>query len=265
MGETVDRRIVLRSVANFRDLGGLPIADGVFTPNQVFRSASLSRFEDDEQPTFASLGIHTVYDLRTQTERTDQPGRLPAAVRAVALDVLADGTAGVAHAIGRIRNEPELVNGLLQGGKIGEMLKQSYREFIDLPSAQQAYRSFFLDLADENRSGAALFHCTAGKDRTGWAAASLLMLLGADDDTILADYLQTNTDYLPTMAPLIKSASERGVDPELLYEAFSVHEEYLDTAREQLQQSYSTVENYFASGLGLTSDTIEALRTRFTA
>jgi protein-tyrosine phosphatase len=122
----------------------------------------------------------------------------------------------------------------------------------------------FLGLADSAREGAALFHCTAGKDRTGWAAASLLMLLGASESTIQADYLQTNEDLLPTIEPLLQSAAAKGVDPELLRQAFSVRIDYLDAALEQLESEFGTVENYFTSGLGLDAATIDTLRSRLT-
>ncbi|NLA65605.1 MAG: tyrosine-protein phosphatase [Leucobacter sp.] len=265
MPTSVDRRIHLRSASNFRDLGGLPVSGGHIRPREVFRSASLARLTDDEFGRLDELSITTVYDLRTEAERAAQPDRLPDTARAVGLDVLADGTGGVAHAIGRLRDEPLLVNELLKGGKVKEMLEQSYREFIELPSARHSYRTLFLDLADGEREGAALFHCTAGKDRTGWAAAALLLLLGADDSTVRSDYLQTNTDFLPTLKPLFESAAARGVDTDLLREAFSVQDSYLATSLEQVARTYGSIEDYFLRGLQIDAAAIDALRERFIA
>lgn len=263
MSATIDRRVLLRSAANFRDLGGLPAAEGTVVRGQVFRSASLARLDNDDTQKIIELDISTVYDLRTALERETDPDRLPESARAIALDVLADGTGGVAQAVGRIRNSPETVNDLLSRGKISHMLEQSYREFVDLPSAQLAYRNFFLDLASVTRQGAALFHCTAGKDRTGWAAASLLLLLGTDDATVRADYLQTNDDFLPTLQPLFESAAEKGVDIELLREAMSVKESYLDISLDRVSTRYGTIENYFIRGLNIDTATIDLLRKRF--
>ncbi len=261
----LDRRVPLKTAANMRDLGGLPVSGGSFAPRQVFRSASLADLNHADGQVLSDLGVALVFDLRTEEERGAQPDQLPESAQLKILDVLADASSSVAATIGRIRTAPDSMNEILSSGGIQQMLVESYRDFIRLPSATAAYRELYLSLADDNREGAALFHCTAGKDRTGWAAASLLMLLGASEETIHADYLQTNEDWLPTLEPLIASARAKGVDPELLREALGVRLSYLDASLEQLHDSHSSVEDYFKTGLGLSTQTIDALRERFTA
>ena len=104
MTKAIDRRVLLRSAANFRDLGGLQVDGGTVAKGRVFRSATLSRLSDDELPAFEGLGIEAVYDLRTVEESTADPDRLPATARLVGLDLLADGGgSGVAQAVGRLR------------------------------------------------------------------------------------------------------------------------------------------------------------------
>lgn len=245
-----------------RDLGGLPVSGGVFTPGQVFRSAALTDLTQADSQKLSDLGVAFVYDLRTEEERGSLPDRLPASAQLKILDVLADARSSVAATIGRIRTAPDSMMEILSSGGIQLMLTESYRDFIRLPSATAAYRELYLSLADAGRKGAALFHCTAGKDRTGWAAASLLMLLGANDETVHADYLQTNEDWLPSLEPLIVSAKAKGVDPDLLREALGVNLSYLDAAFEQLHDSYGSIEEYFSKGLGLSNQTIDALRDR---
>lgn len=262
---STDRHIPLTSLHNLRGLGGLPVDGGVFAPDQVYRSASLANLSADDIATLSDLGVATVYDLRTAEERSIEPDRTPPSATQVHLDVLADGKLSVTAAIGKIRTDPAAMNDMLGAGEMQKLMKESYRDFIRLLSATAAYREFFLGLSDTDRSGAALFHCTAGKDRTGWAAASLLMLLGAEEETIHADYLQTNTDLLPSFTPLLQNAAAKGVDPELLRDALGVQLGYLEAAHEQLESQYGTVERYFAEGLGLTSEAIDALRERFVA
>ena len=261
--QTLDRRIALATAANMRDLGGLGVDGGVFAPGQVFRSASLAGLSPDDGQYFTSLGIAMVYDLRTSEERETQPDRLPESARLVILDVLADASESVAATIGKLRTAPDSMNELLAAGTIQQMLTESYRDFVRLPSATAAYRELFTSLADPRREGAALFHCTAGKDRTGWAAAALLMLLGADEQTIHADYLQTNDDLLPTLEPLIMSAQAKGVDADLMRDAFGVRVSYLDATLEEIGSRYGTIEGYFTAGLGLSAQTIDSMRDRF--
>lgn len=266
MPETdVDRHIPLESLNNLRGLGGLPVDGGVFAPGEVYRSASLANLNEQGIAALAYLDIATIYDLRTAEERSLEPDRGPQNAAQLHLDVLADGKLSVTAAIGKIRTDPAAMNDMLGAGEMQKLMQESYRDFIRLPSATAAYREFFLSLTNDNRTGAALFHCTAGKDRTGWAAASLLMLLGAAEETIHADYLQTNRDLLPSFTPLLQSAAAKGVDPDLLRDALGVQLSYLEAAHEQLEAQHGTVERYFSEGLGLEANTIDALRNRFVA
>ena len=257
-----DRRIMLASAANMRDLGSLPVEGGVFAPGKVYRSASLAQLNDTDQCTFVDLGIAEVFDLRTKAEREAQPDRLPSGIDLVGVDVLADGQGGVAAAVGTLATDPAAVNDLLGGGKVQDMLADTYRSLVTLPSAHAGYRELFQAISAPDHDGAVLFHCTAGKDRTGWAAASLLLLLGADEATVQSDYLQTNDDLVPTLGPLLKNAAAKGVDPDLIREAFSVRIEYLDAAQEVVASQYGTIEEYFSSGVGLNSRTIDTIRER---
>ncbi len=257
-----NRRVTLASAANMRDLGGLPLSEGIFTPDKVFRSASLAQLSDPDQQVITQLGITVVYDLRTTAERQSQPDRLPSGIDLVGLDVLADGQGGIADAVGTLAVDPAKVNALLGGNKVQDMLTQTYRSLVTLPSAHASYRELFQGIATPERDGAVLFHCTAGKDRTGWAAASLLLLLGAEEATVQADYLQTNDDLLPTIGPILEGAAAKGVDPDLIREAFSVRASYLDAAQEEVASKYGTIEDYFVSGVGLSASTIDTLRDR---
>lgn len=91
------------------------------------------------------------------------------------------------------------------------------------------------------------------------------MLFGADEETVHADYLQTNDDLLPAFAPLIEAAAAQGVDPELLKAAFGVQASYLDATLEEIEARYGTLEGYFSRGLSLDDETLVALRERFVA
>lgn len=259
-----DRRVVLASAPNMRDLGGIPVTSGVVRAKLLYRSASLAKLDEADEAVFESLGITTVYDLRTSAEREDAPDRVADDVRSVWLDVVADSQDNVAAQIPTLLANPAALENMLGGGRADGYLADANRKFVSLPSALTAYRSFYLDLIDENRTGAALFHCTTGKDRTGWAAASFLLLLGASEDDVLADYLETNTDLAPSLRPMLAALEAKGVRTELLDPILGVRASYLDAALDELRIRYGTIENYARSGLGLTDLQIGELRRRFT-
>lgn len=89
------------------------------------------------------------------------------------------------------------------------------------------------------------------------------MLLGADEHTVHTDYLQTNDDLLPTLEPLIMSAQAKGVDADLMRDAFGVRISYLEATLEEIDSRYGTIERYFSAGLGLSTQTIDSMRERF--
>ncbi|MFZ0135258.1 MAG: tyrosine-protein phosphatase [Desulfobacterales bacterium] len=91
-----------------------------------------------------------------------------------------------------IDDELKKANAALGGGRIEALFMEGYREFIFLPSAKQSYRTLFLSLADKQMAPG-VFHCTTGKDRTGWAAAALLMLLGVPTSTKGEEYKYTGS------------------------------------------------------------------------
>ncbi|MCI2958704.1 tyrosine-protein phosphatase [Agromyces atrinae] len=263
MTTPIDRRVPLQSAPNLRDLGGLAAGDGTVRPGVIYRSATLARLGGDDLVAFGRLGIGTVYDLRTAAERADSPDILPDGVRSVGLDVLADSTTDVAASVGQLASDPAGLAASLGEGRGVALMRESYRNIVSLPSALEAYRAFYLDLIDADRAGGALFHCTTGKDRTGWAAASLLLLLGVDPDDVLADYLETNADLLPALAPVLDAAAAQGVDRELLIPVLGVRGEYLDAALDEMRSRFGDIEGYARDGLGLTTEQLDALRARF--
>lgn len=105
-----------------------------------------------------------------------------------------------------------------------------------------------------------MFHCTAGKDRTGWAAASLQLLLGASYEAVSAHYLASNIETVELFSGVIDALAEHGLGPELVTPAFMVERVYLDAAIQEVFEQFGTIQNYFVEGLGLDQDAIEAIR-----
>jgi protein-tyrosine phosphatase len=247
---------------NMRDLGGWQARGGRVRSGLVFRSGALMGVQGDQNAVLASHGIRNVYDLRTDSEREVTPDRLPPDIDHIVVDIFRDlGDFGPARLINAM-SDPKMVDRLLGTQDTTARFEMTYRSMISLPSAMTGYHRLFSDLADSEHTPAVL-HCTTGKERTGWAAAALLMLLGVDDDDVYADYLMTNQQVLPSLQPIIDQFVAAGGDVEALKPILSVQAEYLDTAVDEMRRRFGSIEEYFLNGLNLDQATIERLRTIF--
>jgi protein-tyrosine phosphatase len=248
------------SIPNLRDMGGYKTANGAtVAKGLVYRSNQLSNISESDMLLFAKLKLKNAFDLRTTAERTTNPDELPVGVKSVWLDVMADVPASGPANLTALLSEPKQANTELGDGKVEDLFKEAYRHCISLPSAQKAYRELFLSLGDKNQLPA-LFHCATGKDRTGWAAAALLTLLGVPKDVVIEDYMRSNEYILPMYDSLIKEFVAAGGSPSIPNAVFGVKEEYLNAAFDEMQTKYGSIENYFSEGLGITVDQQTALR-----
>ena len=143
---------------------------------------------------------------------------------------MADLKPGGLPDINALLRKPKEANAVLGDGKVEALFIQGYREFVTLPSANRAYRKLFVSLADA-KNLPAVFHCASGKDRTGWAAAALLTLLGVAKETVIADYLRTNDYLLPQSASLIDAFVAAGGDRAIPEAIIEVKPEYIELLR----------------------------------
>ncbi|WP_280259145.1 tyrosine-protein phosphatase [Nocardia wallacei] len=224
---TADRALALQGVQNARDLGGYRTADGrTVATGLVFRSGELSKATDADLAVLTDKGVRVDADLRTTFERALAPDRVPAGATQQIVDVIGQAP-------------PQVLATTLTAGP------DLYRAFVTAPGANEAVAAVLRDVIDI-RDGAVLFHCTAGKDRTGWAAAVLLTLLGVDRATVNYDYLLSN--------------HYRNADPGDSLNGVVLPA--LDAAFDQVDQSYGGFDDYVRDGLKLTDDDIAALRAK---
>jgi len=253
----------IESIPNLRDLGGYKTVNGkTIASGLVFRSNQLSGIPSGDMEKLSALGLKTAFDLRTEEERTKRPEELPNGVNYVVLDVLADSPQAGPAQLEKLMGNPQLANAELGGGKVVQAFQASYREFVVLPSAQLGFRKLFLSLGDRQQVPA-LFHCTTGKDRTGWAAAAFLALLGVPNDTIYEDYLRSNDYILPAYQKAIDSFVSAGGDVEIPKAILGVKKEYLDAAFDEMHKKYGTIERYFSEGLGIDAAQQQAIRNLY--
>ncbi len=120
----------------------------------------------------------------------------------------------------------------------------------------------FVNLGKEGNPPA-LFHCTGGKDRTGWAAAALLSLLGVPEDVIMDDFLRSNDYLIPAHRKMIDAFTEAGGEPAIMKAILGVKAEYLKAAFDEMKSNYGMIENYFLKALEIDAAGQKTLRDRF--
>jgi protein-tyrosine phosphatase len=257
------RDLGIAALPNLRDVGGHAARDGGFVrTGLLYRSTDLAGIDAADAAALARLDIRTVYDLRTAGERAGQPARLPPGSAYVVADILGDSPGMTPGELSTLVEDPAAAEKALGGGRAAAFFVTAYRDFVRLDSARAGYRSLFAGLAG-GASTPALFHCTTGKDRTGWAAASLLLLLGVPDDAVMEDYLLSGPRLQPVVEPWINAFAARGGDPELLRPLVGVRPDYLEAALDEVRRRFGSIEGYFEEGLGIDSRSREALRAAF--
>ncbi|MFT4081893.1 MAG: tyrosine-protein phosphatase [Nocardioides sp.] len=240
------RDLGLASDPNLRDIGGYRAADGQWVrEGVVYRSQALSLTSAD-LAVVNTLGIAGDYDLRTTAEVDSSPDVVPTGATYRQLNVLGDDTSTSISAT----SAEEAV----------AYMEQAEIAMVDSDTAKAAYRELFTSLARER--GASLYHCTAGKDRTGWATAALLTLLGVPDRTVMKDYLLSNTYYYESAAVQEMLAALPEAQREIYTPFMQVRASYLDAGLDRVEEEYGSMRNYFVEGLGLSHATIARLEDR---
>lgn len=252
------------AIPNFRDAGGL--ATGSLRPGLVFRSAHLAEATPAAHASLIDHAVSAVYDLRTAEEVRHRPDDLPAGIGLTVLDVLADrphsGAAAVASLVTERPDRATVadIDDAVADGRARDLMIETYRYLVSLPSAHAGYRALLLALGQEH--GATVIHCTAGKDRTGWAIAVLQRLGGASADDVLADYLRSNEQMELAYGPMLAAFAAEGGDAESLSHMIYVRPEYLDAATTLAARVHGSLDGYLRTALGLTSEELRRVRAR---
>jgi len=259
-GQSLGIALGIAPVPNLRDVGGYQTADGVTVARGLaYRSDTFNPMNAGDIGKIERVGLKNDYDLRTTAEVKAKPDEIPAGVKWHLLNVLADAKSAAPAELEALMHDPKKANAALGNGKIEALFMEGYREFISLPSAKQSYRTLFQSLADPDKLPG-VFHCTTGKDRTGWAAAALLTLLGVPKETVMADYMRTNEYTLPQYQRVIDGFVAAGGERAIAEAIFGVKAEYLQASFDAMLKQYETIERYFSEGLGIDAASQQALK-----
>lgn len=232
-----DRWLRWDGCANVRDLGGLPVQGGAVAPGAFVRADSLGRLTDAGWDALMRHGVRTVIDLRNDDERHPDAARRPAGVETiwVPLDAI---------------DERAFWDEWDSGPQFGTPMYYlpHLRQFPDRTAAVIA-------AVARARPGGVVFHCAAGRDRTGQIAMALLALLGADADTIAADY-GLSVEAAPAVAAARGAADDTAILQEFLAERGT-------TAAQLIADTLAGIDlrRALAAG-GLTDADFDALRAR---
>jgi len=249
----------LTGVRNFRDLGGLSAHDGRrVRPGLLMRSGHLGSATDTDLRRLAGLGLRTVVDFRVDGDlAADGLGRVPPGAARISLP-LPDRAARSTELRDMVARRDRVgLEKLLGNGGARAFARRGVERLATDPEATRCFARFLELVAGDGRRPL-LFHCSAGKDRAGWAATVVLLALGARDDVIVDHYLASNAPHL--VREMLESAEGMGFDPELVRPLVVVDAEYLRTGLDALESHWGGRQRYLERGLGFGSEQERALR-----
>ncbi len=243
MSNSPARHLNLEGASNFRDLGGYRASDGrVVRWRQIFRSNHLGHLTEADTEIVRSIGLKRAFDFRGRDERTAAAcGLAEVAVHPLPIEPTVVAALRARHAAGTLSSDAR------------EIMRESYRNYVRHNT--HSFRALFAHLLQDHAP--LVIHCTAGKDRTGFACALVLHTLGVPDEVIAEDYLLTNRFY--------RRDPSSAVDlPDDVREAIgSVEASYLTAAFGAIHAEYGGLDRYVKEGLGLGENERTALKNRY--
>lgn len=232
-GKTIlaERHLPMTGGFNFRDLGGIKTSDGKYVKwGKIFRSDDLHTLTDADLNYLSSIPLISIVDFRSPDEIKRSPDRLPASVKTDYTYSISPGNLLAAKSLADLK-ESQMDSAMMEMNSI----------LVNDTSCANRYKDFFTLLQDE-KDVPLMFHCSAGKDRTGMGAALVLFALGVDENTIIDDYLSSNTYLGDKYAQYI--AQNPNLKP-----LFEVKREFIMAGIDQIKKDHGSVENYLSNVL----------------
>jgi protein-tyrosine phosphatase len=263
--ELIERHLIsLEGGRNFRDLGGYQTTDGrTIKSGKLFRSGVLQHMTAADYEKVDKLGIKTVVDFRAPEERASEPTMWAAGdVHMMTFDYTMD--------FGQDENIlARFADPALDGEGAEALMSQMYRGMTE--EQKPHYSVMFSELSSSDNP--LLFHCTAGKDRTGIAAALLLTALGVDRETVIQDYVLSEViNSLPeyqNAAPALSDEMDSNyaflanMPPAALDALLGTRRVYIESAFDEMTTQYGSVGAYIRDELGMDEIRIEQLKAYF--
>ena len=241
------RHLPVQGAPNFRDLGGYTTSDGRSVKwGMLYRTDSLSELSADDQQYLERLNIRRVVDFRIPDEAADAPDKLPPDLRTRYVNMPVGFNNGNYNQFVK-----KIMSGDTQGLNLERALEEANVKFVR--EFTPILRTWLHGLV-ETGDGAQVFHCTAGKDRTGLAAALFLLSVGVPQNEVMQDYLASNAYLKQKNAKSLwkmRIFSLGRADTEGIQPMMEVRQSYLQAAFDTMQQDYGSIDNYLREGLGV--------------
>jgi protein-tyrosine phosphatase len=250
IADSSKREVKLEGAVNFRDGGGYATTDGHHVKwGKIYRSGELNNLTSHDQALLQQLSITQVMDFRGPAEVTKAPDKLWINAERTSLPA------------GSEKIDDGQYMKVLFGGMNADTLMQSF--YADLRSFKARYQPVFEQLLTLPDDQALLFHCTAGKDRTGIAAALILYALNVDEKTIMADYLASNHYRAGANEQMVaKMVNSYHLPEDLSRQLMLVKENYLMATFNAIKQQYGTIDHYLETEMGLTAEKRQLLKSK---
>lgn len=262
-------RIELEGLLNARDLGGMVGYGGKkIKPGRVIRSDNLSCATERDCEKLRKYGLKKIVDFRTDDEIKSSPDKEICGTTWMKNPILRCLTTGITHEGER---KPTSLAEILLGfscdlGASGkEWLASLYIPLVSDEFCLNGYRRF-LDILKDNKEGAVLYHCSAGKDRVGIGTLIFLSALGVSREDIIRDYLLTNESYASVINEARELGRANGIDDLILdtIEPLSgVDVSYISTALDVIDNTHGGMDCFLKNRLGLDENYINELRKNY--
>lgn len=266
--------IPVKGIVNARDLGGYTTpGESAVRSNLLLRAASLADATEADLQYLASLPVAKVIDFRKEEEKQGKADRFIAGAEYITLPIDASGNAAAQATekekkklTGRKKfNVKKIIVMIAFNEKAQKVAREMYPTLLFDPQCQRQYAAFFREVLD-TKSGAVLYHCTQGKDRTGIASALLLAALGADRATIVADFDATNRVYEKDVKKYVRRVRFWGGKEEEtgVVKAFlGCNTDNFVKTLDRIDLEYGSMEAYLKGPMGLSDEDILLLRQRY--
>ncbi len=256
-----ERKLIINDLDNFRDLGGIKTKDNRFVNwGRFYRSDALNVLLSSEFNYIDGLDIQRVFDLRSDFEIKTAKDNLPKNISYEHFPIFADNDSGMLQGL-----QAKMAKGSFSKADAEQLLIDTYKSFANEDAEKFNVLLHQIFITYDYPS---VFHCTAGKDRTGFTAAMILSILNVDRKTILDEYEMTNFYTKAKIEDLMKNVSKLGygdkIEPAAIEAVMSVNKKYLQASFDIIDNKYGGIDAFIKNQLGFSDAERAQLIQKFT-